>query len=495
MAAEGKPISELDLAATLLGSNFLMEVVQPGFPVAERNRRVTEALLQAYILGVNVAYFRKDGSQAMEGDIDMNGHKVKQVANATSNDEAPNFGQLQAAIDGRKPKPDVKAASVTSTLVHSGEQTIDGVVLMDSDRFLDKDNTDATIRGIFIIRAGAWERAPDADTGIELQGAEVLVTQGTVNAGTSWYQYAIDIVLGTTDLLWRQNNASVPDATDTTRGKLKLFIDLLNKYTDGAVTQAAIVDSIQASLLDKAVVSGTDTYTCALTPAITGYLKGQTFKLTDVNANTVTNPTININGLGAKNLVNYKNAALNIGDFVGTVIVMYDGTAFRMIGGGGSGAASSIIFTPAGNIAATNVQAAIEELDTKKAAIASPTFTGVPSAPTAAPGTNTTQLANTAFVVAAINALIAAAPGALDTLDELAAALGDDANFASTITTLLALKAPLASPTFTGTPAAPTAPLGTNTTQLATMAAVQQEIANAATIANVGAKLYLFNAY
>jgi hypothetical protein len=50
-----------------------------------------------------------------------------------------------------------------------------------------------------------------------------------------------------------------------------------------------------------------------------------------------------------------------------------------------------------------------------------------------------------------VNALLSGAPAALNTLDELAAALGDDANFASTVTTNLGLKAPLASPTFTGT--------------------------------------------
>lgn len=57
------------------------------------------------------------------------------------------------------------------------------------------------------------------------------------------------------------------------------------------------------------------------------------------------------------------------------------------------------------------------------------------------------------------------------------------------------LLAPLASPTFTGTPAAPTATVNTNTTQIATTAFVQTQIANEASIANVGAKLYLFNAY
>ncbi len=78
-----------------------------------------------------------------------------------------------------------------------------------------------------------------------------------------------------------------------------------------------------------------------------------------------------------------------------------------------------------------------------KAPLSSPALTDIPTAPTAAPGTNTTQVASTAYVVAAVAALIAAAPGALDTLDELAAALGDDANFAATVTTALAGKQPL----------------------------------------------------
>jgi|694.fasta_scaffold00118_61 hypothetical protein len=56
-----------------------------------------------------------------------------------------------------------------------------------------------------------------------------------------------------------------------------------------------------------------------------------------------------------------------------------------------------------------------------------------------------------ADATAQVNAVIAAAPAALNTLDELAAALGDDANFATTVTTSLASKAPIASPTFTGT--------------------------------------------
>lgn len=108
-----------------------------------------------------------------------------------------------------------------------------------------------------------------------------------------------------------------------------------------------------------------------------------------------------------------------------------------------------------------------------KAPLASPAFTGTPTVPTPAAGNNSTQAANTAFVQATIAALIASAPGALDTLNELAAALGNDPNFAATMTNALALKAPLASPSFTGLPLAPTRPRFTADTTLATTDFVQ----------------------
>ena len=89
-----------------------------------------------------------------------------------------------------------------------------------------------------------------------------------------------------------------------------------------------------------------------------------------------------------------------------------------------------------------------------KADLASPAFSGSPTLPTASQGTNTTQAASTAFVVAEIAAKIAdlvdSSPGTLDTLNELAAALGDDPNFATTMTNALAAKAPIASPALTG---------------------------------------------
>jgi len=83
------------------------------------------------------------------------------------------------------------------------------------------------------------------------------------------------------------------------------------------------------------------------------------------------------------------------------------------------------------------------------ASLASPGLTGTPTAPTATAATNSTQIATTAFVKAAIDALVSGSPGALDTLNELATALGNDPNFAATITGALAAKAPLTNPLFT----------------------------------------------
>lgn len=75
---------------------------------------------------------------------------------------------------------------------------------------------------------------------------------------------------------------------------------------------------------------------------------------------------------------------------------------------------------------------------------------GNPTTTTQSAGNNTTRIATTAFVKAAIDATIDSAPGALDTLNELAAAIGDDANFSTTITNSIATKAALAGASFTG---------------------------------------------
>lgn len=90
--------------------------------------------------------------------------------------------------------------------------------------------------------------------------------------------------------------------------------------------------------------------------------------------------------------------------------------------------------------------------------------------------------ASPADIAAAIAALVNSSPAALDTLNELAAALGNDANFAATMTAALALKAPLASPVLTGTPTAPTAGQFDDSLKISTTAFVKRALGNTAGI-------------
>ena len=100
----------------------------------------------------------------------------------------------------------------------------------------------------------------------------------------------------------------------------------------------------------------------------------------------------------------------------------------------------------------TNLQSSLD----LKANITSPAFSGVPTVPTATSGTNSNQIASTSFVRTEISNLIGSSPATLDTLNELATALGNDPNFATTVTNNLAGKANLSGATFTGNVSAPT---------------------------------------
>lgn len=108
----------------------------------------------------------------------------------------------------------------------------------------------------------------------------------------------------------------------------------------------------------------------------------------------------------------------------------------------------------------TNFNTSVSGLLTPYATINSPSFSGTPTAPTASSGTNNFQIANTQFVRTEISNLVNSAPSTLDTLNELATALGNDPNFATTITNNLAGKANLTGATFSGPISGPSGDFG-----------------------------------
>jgi hypothetical protein len=117
--------------------------------------------------------------------------------------------------------------------------------------------------------------------------------------------------------------------------------------------------------------------------------------------------------------------------------------------------------------------------------LASPAFTGVPTAPTAAAGTSTTQLATTAFVTSAIQIVES---GSVLSFNTRTGAVTLQASDVTGVGGAL-----LASPAFTGTPTAPTASVGTNTTQLATTAFVTNAVAQPVGMRAIGNYRYWAN--
>jgi hypothetical protein len=214
-------------------------------------------------------------------------------------------------------------------------------------------------------------------------------------------------------------------------------------------------------------VSGTSGSTTGNAATATALATGRTFQLTgDVEASGVT-----FDGTGNVSLTTViGTGAIVNADVNSSAQIAYSKTNLtNSIVDADVNASAAIAWTkiaPSSTVSATElgyldgVTSAIQtQIDSKLATstasstyapLANPALTGVPTAPTAAANTNTTQIATTAYVQTEITDLIAAAPGALDTLNELAAALGNDASFSTTVTNNLATKLPLAGGTMSG---------------------------------------------
>ena len=110
---------------------------------------------------------------------DLRGQRVQNVGNASVGTDAVNLQQLQDYISGLDVKDAVRAAT-TGAITLSGAQTVDGVVLVAGDRVLVKNQADQTTNGIYVVAAGAWTRANDANSNAEVTaGLAVSVLEGT----------------------------------------------------------------------------------------------------------------------------------------------------------------------------------------------------------------------------------------------------------------------------------------------------------------------------
>ena len=111
---------------------------------------------------------------------------------------------VDAVAQGLDPKASCVAAT-TANITLSGTQTIDGVALIAGDRCLVKDQTLSQNNGIYLVAAGAWTRAADMDSWLEVPGAFTFIEQGTAYADTGWVCTSnAGGTLGTTPITWVQ---------------------------------------------------------------------------------------------------------------------------------------------------------------------------------------------------------------------------------------------------------------------------------------------------
>jgi hypothetical protein len=256
---------------------------------------------------------------------------------------------------------------------------------------------------------------------------------------------------------------TLPDATGTVQLRVTDVSDTEIGYLNG------VTSAIQTQLDAKASSGDLTTHTSATEAhGATGAVVGTTNTQTLTNK-TLTSPVINTptgitkSDVGLANVDNTTDANKPVSTATQTALdakaplasPTFTGTVTLPDGTVTSGMiANGTIVDADVNASAEIAQSKISGLTTDlaaKAPLASPALTGIPTAPTATAGTNNTQVATTAYADAAVAALVDGAPALLNTLNELAAAINDDASFTTTITNSIGLKAPIDSPTFTGT--------------------------------------------
>jgi hypothetical protein len=158
-----------------------------------------------YYTDTRVRANRLDQMTAPTASVSFNSQKITSLADPTDAQDAATKAYVDAARSGLDVKQSVRAAT-TGNITLSGTQTVDGVSLIATDRVLVKSQSTASQNGIWVVAAGAWSRATDADSDAEVtSGLFTFVEEGTDN-GNSGFVLTTDnpITVGTTGLTFAQ---------------------------------------------------------------------------------------------------------------------------------------------------------------------------------------------------------------------------------------------------------------------------------------------------
>jgi hypothetical protein len=184
-------------------------------PLARANHTGTQLAATISDLAAVVQAYRLDQFAAPTAAVGGNAQRATNWADPTSAQDlaTKNYtdNAISTAITGQDWKASVRVAATANIASLSGTQTIDGVALSAGDRVLAKNQTTASQNGIWVVAAGAWSRATDADTSAEVTNGMTVPVEGggTANGGTVWIlTTANPITVGTTSLAFSQIGAA-----------------------------------------------------------------------------------------------------------------------------------------------------------------------------------------------------------------------------------------------------------------------------------------------
>lgn len=200
---------------------------------------------------------RLDQMTAPTASVSLNSQKIINLATPVLGTDAANKDYVDFAVQGLDPKASVKAAT-TANIVMNGALNVDGISLIAGDRVLVKNQTNQTENGIYVVAAGAWSRASDADTWSELISAFTFVEEGTTNAGSGWICGAVQGgTLGSSNVVWTQfSQSGTVTGANVGGGAVNIF-----KQKNGAnlefrtINDTTTIDAIQTGdILTFAVI-------------------------------------------------------------------------------------------------------------------------------------------------------------------------------------------------------------------------------------------------
>ena len=439
----------------------------------------------------------------MTGDLTLAGTPTQALHAATKS-------YVDAVSEGLHIHASVVAATTANLAITTDLEPgdlVDGVTLAEGNRVLVKSQTNAAQNGIYVVQAsGAALRASDFNEPLEVDGGDfIFVTGGNTHDNTGWVQTTTNVVtIGTDPIEFTQFSGAGTYLAGT---GLELTDNLFSIDTATTVdisTAQTLTNKTISAASNTLTIATTDLTDVTATAAEVNILDGATLSTTELNY--VYGVTSGIQSqIDAKQAtlvpgtgldVSGANISIDNAELSNYLLEGVSGSSYGLIGtseyldvktGNGynkeieldiaavesklqtdgfaklasptfTGTVSGITASMVGLGNVDNTSDANKPVSTAtqtaldlKANLSSPALTGSPTAPTQSAGDNSTKIATTAYADAAVAALVDSAPGTLNTLNEIAAAINDDASYAATITTALGAKAPLESPTFTGT--------------------------------------------